>query len=537
MTSRALALFATAGLAASLVSGTAHAAPSFTIITLLRDGDSIVTPPPDNAPIGLVTFFSTISIAADGTYGTVIDTDGPVATDYVLYVDGVSRYIEGSIDPAFPTLTLGQPGATGSGITSAGDSSTNVSLTGAGVNGFNDSALLVNGHIIVREGDPVVTAAFPVGTKAYQGFFSTKMDDAAAVYVMTSNANPGTFTDLKRAFTKFTPGPSPSTYTQTTISRVDDPIAGTSGSLITDILTAHENWSVSANGHTIYAVNYAPSFVQNGITGNRALFVDGALLIKAGDPSYIPGRNWRVLDSGGVDINSNSDLVIRATLDGDTATDTVIAKRVGGVYSTVAQEGGSNPAMPGMFIIGFGPEVSIDAAGNVLYLANFRNNGATTGTSGVGLFYNDQLIVKQNDVVNGDLITTIRAITMGYEMSEDGASALVRILANGTSNTDILLRIGIASANMRCQPADIADDAGNPLPSAGTNNGVNEGDYNAFFNNFFTNQAVGSPADIAYDNGTPLPPFGPISVNLVNNGVNEGDYNAFFNNFFNGCQR
>ncbi|CAN5751509.1 hypothetical protein BH11PLA1_BH11PLA1_07890 [soil metagenome] len=87
----------------------------------------------------------------------------------------------------------------------------------------------------------------------------------------------------------------------------------------------------------------------------------------------------------------------------------------------------------------------------------------------------------------------------------------------------------------RCQPADIADDQGNPLPPPPgvPNNGVNEGDYNLFFNSFFTNQAIGSPADIASDDGTPLPPFGPAG--LPNNGVNEGDYNAFFNNFFNGC--
>ncbi|CAN5742935.1 hypothetical protein BH11PLA1_BH11PLA1_20250 [soil metagenome] len=93
--------------------------------------------------------------------------------------------------------------------------------------------------------------------------------------------------------------------------------------------------------------------------------------------------------------------------------------------------------------------------------------------------------------------------------------------------------VAYAPPVLRCQPADIADDAGNPLPSAGPNNGVNEGDYNAFFNNFFTNQNVGSPADIASDDGTPLPPFG--APGLPNNGVNEGDYNAFFNNFFNGC--
>ncbi|CAN5754879.1 hypothetical protein BH11PLA1_BH11PLA1_08250 [soil metagenome] len=85
----------------------------------------------------------------------------------------------------------------------------------------------------------------------------------------------------------------------------------------------------------------------------------------------------------------------------------------------------------------------------------------------------------------------------------------------------------------RCQPADIADDQGTALASVGTNSGVNEGDYNCFFNTFFTNQALNSPADIASDDGNPLPPFAPAGA--PNSGVNEGDYNCFFNNFFNGC--
>ncbi|CAN5786917.1 hypothetical protein BH11PLA1_BH11PLA1_22890 [soil metagenome] len=91
----------------------------------------------------------------------------------------------------------------------------------------------------------------------------------------------------------------------------------------------------------------------------------------------------------------------------------------------------------------------------------------------------------------------------------------------------------------RCSPADIAWDNGDPLPPVGpcddqhVNSGVNEGDYNCFFNTFFTNQNPGSAADIAADSGDPLPPFGPSGA--PNNGVNEGDYNRFFNTFFNGC--
>ncbi|CAN5711064.1 hypothetical protein BH11PLA1_BH11PLA1_10680 [soil metagenome] len=92
--------------------------------------------------------------------------------------------------------------------------------------------------------------------------------------------------------------------------------------------------------------------------------------------------------------------------------------------------------------------------------------------------------------------------------------------------------------DLRCQAADIAWDDGTPLTPFGdcgaerTNNGVNEGDYNCFFNFFFSEQYPGAPADIASDNGTPLPPFGSA---VSNSGVNEGDYNCFFNNFFDGC--
>ncbi|CAN5684680.1 hypothetical protein BH11PLA1_BH11PLA1_02150 [soil metagenome] len=90
-----------------------------------------------------------------------------------------------------------------------------------------------------------------------------------------------------------------------------------------------------------------------------------------------------------------------------------------------------------------------------------------------------------------------------------------------------------------CQPADVAWDDGTPLPPHGacspalTNSGVNEGDYNVFFNGFFTEQGVGSVADIASDDGSPLLPAPPLPRS--NSGVNEGDYNAFFNSFFVGC--
>ncbi|CAN5819197.1 hypothetical protein BH11PLA1_BH11PLA1_23060 [soil metagenome] len=129
--------------------------------------------------------------------------------------------------------------------------------------------------------------------------------------------------------------------------------------------------------------------------------------------------------------------------------------------------------------------------------------------------------------------TTSAPTNVSIKITDSDGDVPVALSTSGIFTVAFAKMVVAPPAPTRCQPADIADDAGNPLPSDGANNGVNEGDYNAFFNNFFTNQAIGSPADIANDDGSPLPPFGPAGG--TNNGVNEGDYNAFFNNFFNGC--
>jgi hypothetical protein len=118
------------------------------------------------------------------------------------------------------------------------------------------------------------------------------------------------------------------------------------------------------------------------------------------------------------------------------------------------------------------------------------------------------------------------AVPVYIALSRPGSTALQ------PQETVAQLAVQKVAQSLRCSPADIADDAGNPLPSGLSNSGVNEGDYNAFFSaeGFF---AGGPVADIAFDDGEPLPPFGQSQA--ANNGVNEGDYNAFFNHLFLPC--
>ncbi len=121
------------------------------------------------------------------------------------------------------------------------------------------------------------------------------------------------------------------------------------------------------------------------------------------------------------------------------------------------------------------------------------------------------------------------------------ANGLLSFRPNPASSDEVLLQYGgklnfpasdifVFSADCPCTVADIADDQGNPLPGAPgvPNNGVTEGDYNAFMANFFN---ASPTTDIADDQGNPL----PGAPNVPNNGVTEGDYNAFFRFFFEGC--
>ncbi|MBL0869173.1 MAG: tail fiber protein [Phycisphaerales bacterium] len=180
----------------------------------------------------------------------------------------------------------------------------------------------------------------------------------------------------------------------------------------------------------------------------------------------------------------------------------------------------------------FAPEGYVPCDGRLLdksvYSALFSLMGTTFGGNGVTTF-------GVPDLRSRLPIMASAQIPVGTVIGSEGASI---------ESTQMPAHVHALFAPPRCQVADIACDNGVPLsPTSGcTNTGVNEGDYNAFFaaDGFFFQAglgtaAIGASCDISYDNGEPRPPFGPVVPNAVNNGVNEGDYNCFFNFFFLGC--
>ncbi len=124
-------------------------------------------------------------------------------------------------------------------------------------------------------------------------------------------------------------------------------------------------------------------------------------------------------------------------------------------------------------------------------------------------------------------VITMNTSTLGLK------NGTLTIASNGVNSPSLLIPITgnvIAVVAALC-PGDIAFDDGGLLPpfgpSGGTNNGLTEADYNAFFAGFFDAAAY---CDIVADDGSPIG-----SPGSANNGTTEADYNFFFSVFFDGC--
>ncbi|CAN5802107.1 hypothetical protein BH11PLA1_BH11PLA1_13730 [soil metagenome] len=325
-------------------------------------------------------------------------------------------------------------------------------------------------------------------------------------------------------------------------------------------------------------------FADTGEIGYRAATGAGTSFILDNIPPLVPSRTQFVYQATGATasflyaptINGSRQLAARVDVPGGTEVRLYNAPGIGGfttILSTVAN-GTFNAISPltDLSDTGVVAYLARRSAGSIYELrtsdnriiavagqggtvtTNFINFAPSISESGLVVFRAQDAVGQA--IFAGDGVTLSRVTGAGSTIttnlgpvtltSSSGSTFGGNVRVNSqnqivfnarliTGEDVVLLATPQSAAGNRCSAADIADDQGNPLLPGGMtpNNGVNEGDYNAFFNNFFTNQAAGSPADIANDNGNPLPPFGPAGG--VNNGVNEGDYNAFFNTFFNGC--
>ncbi len=253
----------------------------------------------------------------------------------------------------------------------------------------------------------------------------------------------------------------------------------------------------------------------------------GALL-REGAASISPGRTYAPLSSATISVNAQGDWAMRVALSGLVTGNAAIVRN----GAALVRKGEPFAAAP-QFIVkelnAQGVPVHIDDFARVWWWCSYSVPDFAIDCA---IVCNATIILNEGDRVGGtnEFIQTFRTTDSAFTVDPLGRHLLCVVTLVG--GVDALVRVSPPAPppGARCSPADIADDEGTPLPSFGVNNGVTEGDYNAFFASFFD----ALPAcDIAADDATPLPPFGEPTA--PNNGVTEADYNLFFSVFFDGC--
>ncbi|MCA8981282.1 MAG: hypothetical protein H6831_02595 [Planctomycetes bacterium] len=392
------------GLALSL-SGGAYAQ---TITTLVLEGDPI-------AGVGNVTLINNLDVNNNGDWIVEADTDNAVTTeDVVLIQNGVVVYQEGQA----LSLPVGASlkGYDSMSLNEAGSISTNWSLNGTS-GSSDDTGLYFDGALLIQEGDISTAAGFSAGTP-YIGFFETWNSDNNQFAVLASVDDPAIASTVDRALVIIAHDGAGNLVSETVVAKEgDQPFPGR---FITEIQTGQHDVDFSQNGHVAYNVD-----VDGSAADDTAIFVDGTLIAREGDPSgVVAGVNWSSLSSAVLDVNNNGKVVFHGDLDtGGTADDRVI------VYdgTLIAREGSGHPAIPaGMVFTSFGsgPMYCSDS-GDVVYFGDWDDPDTTIDT---GLFINDQLVIQEGvTVVAGLVVDDIRGISDGFRMSDDGRYVIVEL--------------------------------------------------------------------------------------------------------------
>ncbi len=411
------------------------------IVPLVVEGDSV-------PGVGLVTTINNIAVNSSGDWLVEADTDAVTTADVVLLRNGVLELREGDAPPAFP------PGATLSSFDSvtlndAGQAGFNFFLAGpptnqdSSVNAYLDTAGSIAAEVVevVQESDPAPDLS--PGTPLI-GFFDVKINGAGALLVTASVDDPAIPTTVDRALYVWTSDPNAGgVVTSTLIAAEGDVLPGQAVAL-SDFGTGPHETAISPGGAVIFAVDIPGGL--DAIYGWDGAFLE---LAQEGDPSPVAARNWASLTSTSLDVSASFH-VFRGTLDGSTATDSVLI-RSGAPF---IQEGDTLPAIGGVFTFtsfGSGP-LEVSDSGAVLWYGDWNDPNTAIDA---GLFLDQTLLVQDGVTTVPGLgtIATVRGVEDGYHMSDDGRFIIFEaVLASGLEGafliqTDLIFADGFESGD------------------------------------------------------------------------------------------
>jgi hypothetical protein len=464
-------------LALPLMAGAAYADPTFTV--LVRENDSLT--------LGNVTSVDAVAVNNSGQWVAHVVTDNPDPdANACLLRDGVIYARKGMslTSPAGATIT----GFNDLAMNNLGDFAWSWTLNTGDTS--TDAGLFFNDVLVIQKGTLSNSPDFTPPTP-YTQFFGAKINDLNQILFVATVDDPTIITPTDRTIVLLDYDPGTNTYVETVLAKEGEVREGTTR-MIQELGTEDQEFALNNNGESMYVTEVATGTAD-------AYYINSRVVIREGQPSIEPGRNWEQIANGRpLDINNNGDYVFRANISGDASDDEMIVRN----EEIFVREGQSLPAISPFTIVDFGSNapIYIDDLGNVLWYGTWNDPDTTRNK---GLFLNHELLIQDGvTTINGELVQAVRGVPRGFKMSDDGSHIIVRVELAGGIDAAVMITF---DSGPTCGTADFDGDG-----DIGT-----DADIEAFFACL-----AGNCCDTCYSGGADFNADGDIGT--------DADIEAFF---------
>ncbi|MGF1634314.1 MAG: PEP-CTERM sorting domain-containing protein [Phycisphaerae bacterium] len=274
-----------------------------------------------------------------------------------------------------------------------------------------DSALFLDGRLMLQAGAPI-------NAPGAEGFSYYRLDAAGGVQINQKNQillyatiyDPTVPLTFDRGLIRLDYNRETLAYTETLVARTGTPMSGGDGQTLLgeSIFTSNSQLAFNDLGQTMYAASkFGASLTRDFVA------IDTQILAQEGQPSLLPGRNYSVLQGSVVALNNSGSWAYTGIVDGaGSAADRTYIARDGEIFVKGGDvvDGFTLGAMSGR-------PIQLSDNGDILWSSQLQ--GLTTLTNDA-IFFNDKVLVKQGDVIDGRVLAGLAVSQDGYRMSEDG---------------------------------------------------------------------------------------------------------------------
>ena len=404
--------------------------------------------------VGSQTFAYELAIHDALDWRVVVDTDGPFSANAALI--GPAGVIQaeawpvsapaGATTKSFQSLSINAHGQTATIQTLYGTSST-----------ADDSAVYLDGQLLVREGDLTGAPGYPAGT-TYHTLYEVKVDDAGDVLLLAGMDDPSNPGLPDHALIRLGTSAAGTLASEAAVW-VEGSLVPASGGDLQGLLTDSDSFDLGDAGDVIAVLD-----TDLPTTGDDMVVLNGAILAWQGAASPVAGRSWSTLLGAEVTVNNAGGHAYDGVLDGDASTNQVIVKD-GLVF---AQKGAPTPGLPASLLEGFGHgPLDLADTGELLWYGTF---GGATSNQDEALFLDDVPIVREGvTTVGGVVVDVLYGSTNGYAISDDGRFVIFQaILKDNTSGIFLAMRPAAAVTVPGCGAFEGSLSVSSGAPAQGT---------------------------------------------------------------------